>query len=144
MEKKGKNLAGSSKKKTRQPLDKSNGETELRPRIDSSVKLKSNTLNDIQFIHSRCDKESDGEQDAETGADSMKSQDDASVPPSVMSRMDPAPKTPGRKGGRGIRQAQELNAKSMADSYFEAQSTKVKFVFYPSKVNLSQLSGEDE
>ena len=69
--------------------------------------------------------ESEGEEDAETGAESQDSQDDESVPPPVMSNVAPTPQTPARKGRRGIRQARELNADSIADSYFEAQSTKV-------------------
>jgi len=70
--------------------------------------------------------ESEGEEDAETGAESQESQDEEGMALPVLSSEAPTPQTPARKGRRGIRQARELNADSIADSYFEAQSTKVR------------------
>jgi len=66
--------------------------------------------------------ESEGDDDEE----SQDGDESDGVSGSVLSSKPPTPQTPARKGRRGIRQARELNTDTLAESYFEAQATKVR------------------
>merc|ERR1719347_403474 len=72
----------------------------------------------IQSQTSECEGEDDSE--------SQDGDESAGVGDSVLSSEPSIPQTSADKGRRGIRQARELDSKTLAESYFEAQATKVQ------------------
>lgn len=66
---------------------------------------------------------SDTDEEEEAGGDSQESEEEEVR--YVISGPPPTPQTPARRGRKGIKQARDLNTDQLADSYFDAHSSKV-------------------